>query len=172
MGLSIAKLLASRGAKISIADIQKTSFEDAASSILTSNPNSSVLAIPIDIRSTTFVSSWISSNVSQLGKLDGVANMAAIIGKAVLVRSTAEITDEDWDNMLAVNLSGMMRCLRAQIPELRDGASLVNCASVSGQRGFAKNGAYCASKHGVIGLSKCVARGVAARGVRVNVVAP
>ena len=98
--------------------------------------------------------------------------MAAIVGKEVLHKETDGISNEDWNAVIGVNLTGMMNCLRAQMPHINTGGAIVNCASVSGLRGFARSGAYCASKHGVIGLSRCAARELGPRGVRLNILAP
>jgi NAD(P)-dependent dehydrogenase (short-subunit alcohol dehydrogenase family) len=110
--------------------------------------------------------------MSTYGRIDLCANLAGVIGKDVLVKDTQNITNEDWNFVLGVNLTGMMNCLRAQIPHLKSGAAIVNVASVSGQRGFAKNGAYCASKWGAIGLSKCAAKELGPQGIRLNIICP
>lgn len=85
-------------------------------------------------------------------------------------KDTEDITNEDWDFVIGINSTGMINCLRAQIPHLTAGGAVVTFASVSGQRGFEKNGAYCASKYGVIGLSKCAAKELGPKGVRLNIV--
>ncbi|OBT94065.1 hypothetical protein VE01_07172 [Pseudogymnoascus verrucosus] len=172
MGLSLSHLLASRGSNLSLCDIQPDALSALASSLTHKYPSIQVLTSVTDISSESQVATWISSTVENLGGLDGVANMAAIIGNDVLVKATDGITTSDWNNVLAVNLTGMMNCLRSQMPVMRAGGAMVVCSSVSGQRGFANNGAYCASKHGVIGLARCAARELGPRNIRLNVVAP
>ena len=71
-----------------------------------------------------------------------------------------------------INLTGTMNCLKAQIPNMNLGGSIVNVSSVLGQSGIPKGADYGASKAGVIALTKCAAREVAAKGIRVNAIAP
>jgi NAD(P)-dependent dehydrogenase (short-subunit alcohol dehydrogenase family) len=80
--------------------------------------------------------------------------------------------DKNWDFMLSVNLTGVMHCLRAQIPHLCFGGSIVNAASILGIQGAAGSAAYSASKHGVVGLTRSSAKEVGKKGIRVNAIAP
>ncbi|KAF2093285.1 NAD(P)-binding protein [Rhizodiscina lignyota] len=170
MGLEAAQLLSSKGAKVSIADVQEGRLEEVKKEIESSGCQ--CLVCVTDVRIEAQVQIWISNTISHFGRLDGVANLAAIVGKDVLMKATEDITTEDWNLVIGVNLTGMMNCLRAQIPHLKAGASIVVVSSISGQRGFEKNGAYCASKHGVIGLSRCTAKELGPKGIRLNIVAP
>ena len=101
--------------------------------------------------------------------------MAAAIGPNHGVGKLIDTSDEEWDLLIGVNLSGMMYCLRAEIRAIMETAgakgSIVNAASIQGLRGFANHAAYSASKHGVVGLSRSVAKEVG-EGIRINVVAP
>jgi NAD(P)-dependent dehydrogenase (short-subunit alcohol dehydrogenase family) len=169
-GAEVARLLSSKGATISIADVQEKLLLQVKTEI--ESKQGKCLVCVTDVRDEMQVGEWISKTISAYGKIDGVANLAAVIGKDIMLKSTEEITTEDWNFVLGINLTGMMNSLRAQIPHLKSGAAIVNVASVSGQRGFENNGAYCASKHGVIGLSRCTAKELGPRGIRLNVVAP
>jgi NAD(P)-dependent dehydrogenase (short-subunit alcohol dehydrogenase family) len=172
MGLQAAKHLASKGCKVSIADIQEEGLRKAKEDIDSANGAESCIIVKTDVRSQTQVEAWITKTIEVFGRVDFCANLAAVVGKDILVKATEEITNEDWDFVLGVNLTGMMNSLRAQIPHLKSGAAIVNFASVSGQRGFAMNAAYCASKHAVIGLSKCTAKELGPKGIRLNIVCP
>ena len=105
-----------------------------------------------------------------LGPLAGLVNNAGIRREALL----ALTPDEDWDAVLDVNLGGLFRCCRAALRGMmhrRQGA-IVNIASLSARRGVAGQGAYAASKAGILGLTRSLAREVGRRGVRVNAVVP
>ena len=119
MGLATAQFLASRGATISLADINESALETAKKSF----PPGSHLTSIVDVRNRTSVDSWIERTVKQLGKLDGAVNMAGIIRPTV---SIAELSDEDWDLTFAVNARGVMSCLRAQVKVMNEGGSIVS----------------------------------------------
>lgn len=174
IGLSVAKQLYTHGAKLSLADINPTMLQNAVTQINPSSPQD-ILTTTLDISSSSAVNSWIEKTVSHFGRLDGAANMAAAIGPNHGVGKLIDMTDEEWDLLINVNLSGMMYCLRAQIRSIMATAggkgSIVNAASIQGLRGFALHAAYSASKHGVVGLSRSAAKEVG-EGIRVNVVAP
>lgn len=106
------------------------------------------------------------------GRLDGAANLAGVF-KVSMNGGTVETEDDDnWEFMLGVNLTGVMHCLRAQLPHMTSGSSIVNAASILGLQGAAGSAAYAASKHGVIGLTRSSAKEAGRKGVRVNAVAP
>jgi NAD(P)-dependent dehydrogenase (short-subunit alcohol dehydrogenase family) len=90
----------------------------------------------------------------------------------MLIRGIQDIEDDDWDWVFDVNVKGTLNCLRAQIPNLNDAASIVVVSSLSGLIGNLKNAAYVASKHAVVGLCWVAAMELGERGVRVNCVCP
>ncbi|KGO49969.1 Short-chain dehydrogenase/reductase SDR [Penicillium expansum] len=164
MGLATAKLLASRGAIISLADINEKALGEAIKSL----PNSEKhMTTAIDVRSSKSVDSWIQSTVEKLGKLDGAVNMAGIITPAAPI---TEETDDNWDFTFSVNTRGVFFCLRAELKAMKAGGSIVSAASVFGQMGAPGVSAYCASKAAVIGLSQTAAK--ENQNIRVNCVSP
>lgn len=170
IGLATAKSLAQKGAIVCIADVDKVAL-DSAGSFFTSQKRSFKTSI-LDVAKRSDVESWIESIVSEFGRLDGAANVAGIIGKGHGRDAVADLDDNEWHRIIAVNLSGMMYCLRAELNRVVDGGSIVNIASIHGTKGFARHAAYDASKHGVIGLTKAAAQENGPREVRVNAVAP
>lgn len=119
MGLAAAQLLASRGATISLADINESALESAKDTL---SPGKHMTTV-VDVRKRESVDSWIQKTVQQLGKLDGAVNMAGIIRPTTPI---AELSDEDWDLTFAVNSRGVMSCLRAQVKAMSEGGSIVS----------------------------------------------
>lgn len=173
MGLETCKMLASRGVKVSMADIQEMQLLAAAEEIIRSAGEDSVLATVVDVRNETAVNSWISATVQKFGRLDGAANLAGVLPKTFNTGTVEDQQTEDWNFVLAINLTGMMYCMRAQLQNMNEKGSIVNASSVAGLIGFANCASYGASKYGVIGLTKCAAKEVGpSRGIRVNCIAP
>ncbi|PSN61557.1 NAD(P)-binding protein [Corynespora cassiicola Philippines] len=164
MGLATAQLLSSRGAFVSLADINEEALKNAIDSL--HNRNSHTYFV-VDVRDRASVESWISSTKTKYGKLDGGVNMAGIIAKTSPV---SEISDSDWDSSFAVNAKGVFNCIRAQLNAMGPGSSIVSAASVFGQFGAPGNAAYCATKAAVIALTRTAAK--ENQYIRVNCVSP
>ena len=147
IGLATAHLLASRGASVSLADVQKERLEEAAAEIKKSATNCRVYHKVVDVSKSSEVAAWLDETVKELGALNGAANMAGVIGRSgfepYLIRDTP---DEVFDFILSVNLKGVFNCLRAELQRMGEGASIVNASSVAGLRGYPWNVTYCASK--------------------------
>ncbi|RFU34472.1 hypothetical protein B7463_g1848, partial [Scytalidium lignicola] len=170
IGAATAKLLASRGAKVSIADVQEIGLSETANAI--KGAGGTVMSTVVDVRDRKQVEDWIASTVSTYCKLDGAANLAGVRGKQLGTAQVEDVEDEDWDFVLSVNLKGLLNSMRAEIKAIKDGGSIVNAASVTGIHAVPKGAAYSTSKHAVIGLSRAAAKEQGPRGVRVNCVAP
>lgn len=148
MGLETAKLLASYGAKVSLADVQEGPLQQVAKDIEASG--GTAMATLVDVSKRDQVEKWIADTVAKWGKIHGAANLAGVIGKHINITPIEEIDDADFEFLWKVNVVGLLNCMRAQIPHMESGASVVNAASVAGQIGFARNGGYVASKHAVV----------------------
>lgn len=171
IGLATAHLLASRGAKVSIADLHPN-LEEVAKSVISATGNPNVIATKVDIRDVDAVAAWIERTVKEFGPLDGAANMAGVYQMSPN-GTIAQEDQKNWEFMLDVNLTGAMHCMRAELSHMNpNGGSIVNAASILATRGWAGACAYSASKHGVVGLTKSAAREVGLNGVRVNCIAP
>lgn len=180
IGLAVAKQLHAHGAKLSLADISAETLATAVQSITSrekgQEPHEKILTAVLDIRSSAAVNAWIASTVAHFGRLDGAANMAGAIGKNHGMGRFVDLDDEEWDMLVGVNLSGMMYCLRAEVRAIMDSApggrgSIVTASSIQGLRGFPLHAAYSTTKHGVVGLTRSVAKEVGPN-IRVNSVAP
>ncbi|KAJ5692463.1 hypothetical protein N7462_001886 [Penicillium macrosclerotiorum] len=177
IGLAVAKQLHRLGARLSLADISSATLSNAVAAITPDTPApASILTTVVDIGSAAAVNDWIGATVARFGRLDGAANMAGTIGPQHGVGRFVDMDDAEWDMLVRVNLSGMMYSLRAELQAIMASApggagSIVNAASIQGIRGFALHVAYATTKHGVVGLTRSVAKEVGPA-IRVNAVAP
>ncbi|OBT82415.1 hypothetical protein VE02_08394 [Pseudogymnoascus sp. 03VT05] len=171
IGRATVKLLASLGAKVSIGDLQQEALDAVAKEVKDAG-HGDVFSKTIDVRKAETVEAWIDETVKWGGKLDAAANLAGVIGKSIGLMSVKDFDSDEWDFVIDVNLKGLMYCMRGELRVMANNGSIVNAASIAGIEGFAKNAAYSASKHGVIGLSRSAAKEVGDQGIRVNCIAP
>lgn len=172
IGFATAHLLASRGANLSLADLREDGLNKAKDSIVSKYPERTVLTCPLDVRNYEQVEQWIADTTKHFGKLDGAANLAGVVPKAAGVGEIVDQDFDEWDLVIGVNLTGVMHCLRAELRVMSQGGAVVNASSIAGVTGRAKNAAYTASKHGVLGLTRAAAKEVGIKGVRVNAICP
>lgn len=133
IGLSTTKLLAERGATVCVADVNPDSLKEAETLLSAKGGKYSVTKVDVSRRAE--VDAWIEGVVAQFGRLDGAANIAGVIGRHHAVHAVSELEDEDWDKIIAVNLTGCMYSMRAEIRHVQDGGSIVNMTSINGVTG-------------------------------------
>lgn len=136
IGLATAKILSQRGAIVCMADVDAAAMELATTYF--SKEDAPFMVARVDVSQRQEVDDWIESVVEKYGRLDGAANVAGVIGKHHGVRTVAELEDEEWHKIIAVNLTGTMYCLRAELRKVVDRGSIVNVSSVHGTKGMLK----------------------------------
>ncbi len=168
IGKAIAVLLAANGAKVVVQDLNEEAAQAVADEIKTSGGEA--VAVAGDASSSEVVQATIEAATAMAPLRVGVNN-AGISGRSM---PTGEVSDEDWEKVVSVNLNAVFRGTRAQAKEMSEngGGSIVNISSILGSVGFAGSAAYVSTKHAVVGLTKTAATEYATKGVRVNSVAP
>ncbi len=168
IGRAVALLLADHGADIAVSDVNLQKAEETAEEIRALGRKS--MAVKANVADSEDVERMVQTLLSGFGRIDILVNNAGIAKDKLILR----MTDEDWDAVLNVNLKGTFLCTRAVVRHMSKQRSgkIVNIASVVGEMGNAGQANYAASKAGVIGLTKTIAREFAQRGINVNAVAP
>jgi 2-dehydro-3-deoxy-L-rhamnonate dehydrogenase (NAD+) len=169
IGFAIAQRLSRAAAQVVIADVDE---EGAAAAVeRLRGGDGKAMAAVADITSPEEVDAMVERALEAFGKLDILVNNAGITGRDAPLW---EITDEDWEKVLRLNLTATFYCCRAVVSHMRERRSgaIVNVASVSGKEGNPNMIPYSVSKAGVICLTKALAKEVIHDGVRVNCVAP
>ncbi|HEY6874107.1 MAG TPA: 3-oxoacyl-[acyl-carrier-protein] reductase [Geobacteraceae bacterium] len=168
IGRSIALALAAEGAKIVAVDMAPAGVEALAAEIKAMGGEAA--AVQGNVTVAADAERMVDAAVEAFGRVDILVNNAGITRDALLLR----MKDEDWDAVLSVNLKGAFLCSRAaaKVMSKQRYGRIINIASIVGQMGNAGQANYCASKAGLIGLTKSNARELAKRNVTVNAVAP
>ena len=170
IGRSTARLFAMEGAKVVAAARRLKRLEDLRDKVAAENAPGVILPVKTDVRDPAQIEAMFDTCLKEFGHLDILVNNAGITRDGLLMR----MGDDAFDRVLDVNLKGTFNTTRALTKTFmrQRGGCVINMSSVVGLMGNAGQANYAASKAGVIGLTKAVARELAPRGVRVNAVAP
>ncbi|OBJ71890.1 3-oxoacyl-ACP reductase FabG [Mycobacterium sp. 1274756.6] len=166
LGLAIAQRFVSEGARVVLADLDLAQAEQAARELGTEV----AAALACDVTRATDVEHLVSTTVERFGALDIMVNNAGITRDATL----RTMTEEQFDDVIAVHLKGTWHGLRAAAAVMREAkrGAIVNMSSLSGKVGLVGQTNYSAAKAGIVGMTKAAAKELAHHGVRVNAIAP
>ena len=168
MGLVTAQQLAARGDKVALLDLNGEAVEEQALALRAAG--AVAVAAKVDVSDRAGVFAAMDEVRSQLGPIETIITSAGIEAFVDFL----DISEADWNKMMAVNLSGTFHCLQAVIPDMLAGGwgRVVTISSSSAQHGTKRMASYVASKGGVIGLTKALAMEYAAFGITVNTIPP
>jgi len=170
IGAAVARRCLEEGARVVVSDRHTRRLAETREQ-LAAGHGERVWSLPCDVTDEPQVQALIAGAVHHFGRIDVMMNNAGLGGTG----SVLDLTDDDWQRVLDVTLTGTFRCTRAALRQMvaqRGGGAVVNNASVLGWRAQPGQAHYAAAKAGVMAFTRCAALDVAAHGIRVNAVAP
>ena len=174
IGRAYCRGAAAEGAWVVVADIDGAAANRVAGEV--QKDGGEALPLAIDVSDEAQVQRMAKATIDRFGRIDGIINNAAVFISVPLVRvsSIEEMTVEEWDRVMAVNVRGVFLCCKAVVPYMKAQryGKIVNIASTTALQGLAAFGAYPVSKAAVLGITRGLARDLGAFGITVNTIAP
>ena len=165
IGAATARAVAAAGGRVALAARNRAGLEHAAASLPAGSEH---LIIPADVTDEEDVRRMVGEVTATWGGIDVLVNNAGV----GIFKEIAELSVEEFDRMIAVNLRGVFLCVKEALPQIGAGGAIVTVASLAGRSGFAGGGGYCASKFGVMGLMESLFHECRARDIRTITLAP
>ncbi len=169
LGRSTALRFAAEGARVVVADVNSDTAHNTVTEIKSAGGDA--VAVIADVSVSDDVEKMVAVTLADYGRVDILVNNAAMFGSG---KHIAEIEENEWDQVMRVNLKGPFLCSKAVVSPMRTqgGGSIVFVSSMSGVVGNERQADYNTSKHGLIGLARCMAQDCGEYGIRANVVCP
>lgn len=169
IGRATALAFAREGARVVVSDMDVEGGNETVEQIVALNGDA--IFVRTDVSVSAEVQHLMQQTIARYGRLDYACNNAGIGGEAAL---TADYSEESWDKVISINLTGVWLCMKYEIKEMlkQGGGAIVNMASILGWVGFQTAPAYVASKHALLGLTKNAAIEYGTQNIRVNAVCP